>query len=58
LIAAYAQLKRRDDAANALLDYLRLYPKARVADLERLPFKNRRDLDHIQDGLPKAELPE
>jgi hypothetical protein len=29
-----------------------------VSELERLPFRNRLDLDHVQDGLRKSGLPE
>ena len=59
LAATYAQSGQLDDARTHAKELLRLYPDfslQRVANV--LPYKSKRDLDHLIDGLRKAGLPE
>lgn len=59
LAATYAQLGQMNDARNQVKELLRFYPSyslQHVADV--LPYKNKRDLEHVLDGLRKAGLPE
>ncbi len=57
-IAALAQLDRINEAQFALQEYLNLFAKASISELQRLPFKNASDFEHLSSGLRKAGLPE
>ncbi len=59
LAASYAQVGQMDDARTHAKEYLRLYPGVSLRHLAKiLPYKSKRDLDHLLDGLRKAGLPE
>jgi len=59
LAATYAQVGQMDDAQTHVKEYLRLYPGISLRHLAKiLPYKIKRDLDHLLDGLRKAGLPE
>ena len=58
VIAALAQLDRIDETQLAAQEYLTLFPKASISELQRLPFKIAGDFEHLVAGLRKAGLPE
>jgi adenylate cyclase len=59
LAASYAQVGQMDDARAHVKEYVRLYPGVSLRHLAKiLPYKSKRDLDHLLDGLRKAGLPE
>jgi len=60
LAATYAQLGLLEDARAQGAEVLRLNPKYSINGLHRKtsPFKRTEDMDHLADGLRKAELPE
>ena len=59
LAPTYAQVGQMDDARTHAKEYLRLYPGVSLQHLAKiLPYKSKRDLDHLLDGLRKAGLPE
>lgn len=47
-----------DAAGNALAEYLRLMPRATVADARYIPSKNRQHLERFLDALRELGLPE
>ncbi len=59
MAATYAQLGKMDDARTHATELLRLWPDVSLRHLEKtLPYKSKRDLDHLLDGLRKAGLPD
>jgi adenylate cyclase len=57
LAAALAMLGRRDDAKASLAEYLRLEPKHTLADVAKVPTRNRDHLELFLEGLRRAGLP-
>ena len=59
LAAAYAQLERIEEARKHATEVLRLKPSFSLRYItEFWPRKNKTDLEHLNDGLRKAGLPE
>ncbi|WP_171209329.1 MULTISPECIES: adenylate/guanylate cyclase domain-containing protein [unclassified Ruegeria] len=59
LSATYAKLDDLDAARVHSQEYLRLRPEDSLTKIsERLPYKNKSDLEHLIDGLRLAGLPE
>ncbi len=59
LAATYAQLAQMDDARTHSKKFLKLFPNFSVQHWANFsPYESKRDLDHLIDGLRKAELPE
>ena len=59
LAATYAQLGQLGDARSHAKELLRLCPNASLRHFAKiLPYKSKRDLDHLLDGLRKAGLRE
>jgi class 3 adenylate cyclase/TolB-like protein len=56
LIASCAELRRHDDARRAGHLFTTQFPGFRTADLGRLPFRNRDDLQRLVGGLRSAGL--
>lgn len=58
LAATHAQLGQSDEAKEAVTRALHIYPTCTVEKLIRaLPYNDRRDIEHLSDGLRKAGLP-
>ncbi len=55
-IAALAQLDRMEEAQSALQEYLTLFPRASISELQRLPFKIADDFESLCARLRKAGL--
>ena len=59
LAATYAQLGQMDDARPHAKELLRMWPNLSLQRVAKIvPYKNKRDLDHLIDGLRQAGLPE
>jgi TolB-like protein len=59
LAAAYAQLGRKDEAANQVAALLEKFPAFNLTSFKkRQPFRNASDLNHYVDGLRKAGIPD
>jgi TolB-like protein len=59
LAACYAHLGMIEEAQGHAAEVLRLKPDFSVTDIERTePFKNPADIQHLENGLRKAGLPE
>ncbi|MEP0940255.1 MAG: tetratricopeptide repeat protein [Rhizobiaceae bacterium] len=59
LAATYAQLGHMEDAQMHAKEYLKLRPGVTIEKLaDRLPYKSKRDLNHLIDGLRQAGVPE
>jgi adenylate cyclase len=59
LAASYAQAGRPDDARAIMAKWLELDPQASIEHVSATqPFKHRKDLEHLLDGLRKAGMPE
>ncbi|WP_170442127.1 tetratricopeptide repeat protein [Ruegeria arenilitoris] len=59
LAAAYAKLDNLDAARVHAEEYLRLRPDESLSKIsERLPYKNKDDLEHLIEGLRRAGVPE
>ena len=59
LAATYAQLGQTEDARKQTREFLSLKPAVTLKKLaQRLPYKRKRDLDSLLDGLRKAGVPE
>ncbi len=59
LTATYAQLGQMDDARPHAKELLRMWPNLSLQRVEAfVPYKNKRDLDHLIHGLRQAGLPE
>jgi adenylate cyclase len=59
LAASYAQAGRPDDARAVTAKWLELDPQESIEHVSATqPFKHRKDLDHLLEGLRKAGMPE
>lgn len=56
--ASLAQTGRNQEARQVLHEMIRIRPGMNASWLERLPFANRRDREHLADGLRQAGLPD
>jgi tetratricopeptide (TPR) repeat protein len=56
-IAAVGQLGLMEEARSAVQEYLSLFPRACIFELQRLPLKINSDFEHLCAGLCKAGLP-
>ncbi|MEO1139122.1 MAG: LuxR C-terminal-related transcriptional regulator [Pseudomonadota bacterium] len=57
-IACRRKLGLPDEAARAVAECLKSLPKSRVRDLDRIPFKNRSEMDDLRNELRLAGLPD
>jgi DNA-binding SARP family transcriptional activator/TolB-like protein len=57
-IAALARLGRLDEAADAVADYLAIFPRATVSELDWMPFTQDAPKQAFLDALRDAGLPE
>ncbi len=59
LAAAYSLAGREEEARSAAAEVLRINPKYSLEyRTKTLPFKNKKDLEHLIGALRKAGLPE
>lgn len=59
LAACYAHLDMSEEAHAHIAEVLRQRPDFLMSDIERTePYRNSADLQHLEDGLRKAGLPE